>query len=319
MRRRNHILRCARATLGANGVSPREATVLWEHALRDRSKFAALVSRRAFQRVPLQYLVQTHSFAGLQLAMEQPVFIPRPETEQLVDLAVARVRSLDDRARPLRILEVCSGSGAVAVALAHQLRALRVHDVHITAIDANPQAVALGARNAQRCLGRADALGLLSFEAADIFVWLAQCERAFDLVVCNPPYIAAEDIHTLEPEVRLHESHIALDGDNVCANAIGEPSAAAPLLAGPVPPGLRFTLALLEALTHNRCLKQGALVLLELGQYQPQLLRDAVDGRSSSPAKGDAVEAHTLRWVGAYSDFNGIERFAELALDHKSL
>lgn len=140
--------------------------------------FAALVARREAGE-PLAYLVGRKEFLGLDLAVSPAVLVPRPETELLVELAQARVESL---AAPA-ILDLGTGSGAVALGLAHLLPEAR-----ITAVDASAEALDMARHNAER-------LGLaVRFVLSDWYAELPAAER-FDLIVSNPPYIEAGDPH----------------------------------------------------------------------------------------------------------------------------
>ena len=140
--------------------------------------FAALVARREAGE-PLAYLVGSKEFLGLDLAVSPAVLVPRPETELLVELAQARAENL---IAPV-ILDLGTGSGAVALGLAHLLPEAR-----ITAVDASAEALAMARHNAER-------LGLaVHCVLSDWYAALPAAER-FDLIVSNPPYIEAGDPH----------------------------------------------------------------------------------------------------------------------------
>ena len=151
-----------------------------------------LVARRA-KREPLQYLLGSQEFAGLEFAVTPAVLIPRHDTEVLLTEAL--------RVAPgaAAVLDVGTGSGCLAVALARQLPRARV-----AAIDLSAEALAVARRNGERngvevefCCG-----SLLAPVAG----------RKFDLIVSNPPYIPTPDLATLQPEVREFEPLLALDG-----------------------------------------------------------------------------------------------------------
>lgn len=151
------------------------------------------VGRRA-RREPLQYILGRVEFWSLSFAVNPAVLIPRPDTEILVEEALKRASA--DAA----ILDVGTGSGAIAVALAHELPAAAVEGV-----DISPGALKVAAENARR--NGVD--GRLRLAEAD----LARLpEGLFDLIVSNPPYIARGELAELMPEVRDFEPHMALDG-----------------------------------------------------------------------------------------------------------
>ena len=155
--------------------------------------FRERVGRRA-RREPLQYILGRSEFWSLPFRVGPAVLVPRPDTEVLVEEALAR-------AVPAAcILDVGTGSGAIAVALAHELPAAR-----LTAVDISSEALAIAAENA-RTNGVAERI---DFATADLHVLP---EGTFDLVVANPPYIPAADLAELMPEVRDYEPQLALHG-----------------------------------------------------------------------------------------------------------
>lgn len=153
--------------------------------------FEALVARAAANE-PLAYLLGRREFYGLSFAVTPHVLVPRPETELLVDLARAR--------KPTRVLDVGTGSGCIAVALA-------VHLPHatITALDLSPAALAVAASNAA-AHGVSDRL---QFVPSDLLAALPPAPR-FDLLCANLPYIDTAELSTLP--VAAHEPALALDG-----------------------------------------------------------------------------------------------------------
>lgn len=161
----------------------------------------ALIDRALKQRaagVPLQYVIGRWEFCGFEIALERGVLIPRPETEELVEAVLGRV-PLDARGNAL---DLGTGTGAIAIALASARPGLS-----FTAWDLDPRAVRLARRNA-RLSGLASRIRVVE---ADLRT--ARIEPgSLALLVSNPPYIPSKDIPGLDASVRLHESHLALDG-----------------------------------------------------------------------------------------------------------
>jgi release factor glutamine methyltransferase len=150
-------------------------------------RFGELVRRR-LRREPLAYIVGTKGFRRIELAVDSRVLVPRPETELLVEVALER--------RPGRVLDVGTGSGAIALALADELPA-----AEIVATDTSPAALEVARANAER-LGLA---GRVRFEPGTI-----PAGQGFDLVLANLPYVAERDWAGLEPEVTKWEPREAL-------------------------------------------------------------------------------------------------------------
>ena len=159
----------------------------------------ALVQRRA-KREPLQHLVGSTSFGGLEISVNPAALIPRPETETLAELAAA---ALSRCAAPApSVLDFGTGTGCLAIALATHCKSAQVH-----ALDISDAALALARTNAQRH-GLAERI---TFHLGDGFGALP-AELRFDLLVSNPPYIPTAEIATLQAEVRDFDPHAALDG-----------------------------------------------------------------------------------------------------------
>jgi release factor glutamine methyltransferase len=186
------------------------------------TQYAALLQRRLTGE-PIQYITGTCEFFGLPFRVTRDVLIPRPETEHLVESALKIVGApsmtrtlghgwdtnlypqssgapdLDSETWEGSILDIGTGSGAIAIALAHHLPHTR-----ITATDLSPAALALARENAQRN----QVVERIRFLHGDLLAPVAG-ER-FNLIVSNPPYVPASDRDTLAPEVRDHEPHAAL-------------------------------------------------------------------------------------------------------------
>jgi release factor glutamine methyltransferase len=191
-------------------IPPAEARLLLGHLLQraaawleahrdetltpaDAERFAALVARRAAGE-PVAYLLGAREFFGRDFAVTPDVLIPRPETELLVDIAVEKVGAHGT----VSILDLGTGSGCLAVTLALELPQARV-----TAVDVSPAALAVARGNAARLGARVE------FAASD---WFAALRPArFDLIVANPPYIAAGDPHLAQGDLRFEPAGALTD------------------------------------------------------------------------------------------------------------
>ncbi|HET8814744.1 MAG TPA: peptide chain release factor N(5)-glutamine methyltransferase [Solirubrobacterales bacterium] len=148
--------------------------------------------RRRLRREPVAYILGRKGFRRIELEVDPRVLIPRPETELLVDLAL--------ELRPASVLDVGTGSGAIALAVADELP-----DCAVTATDTSPAALEVARANAGR-LGLADRVGF--FEGT--LPPAAEIERGYDLILVNLPYVAERDWPTLQPEVTQWEPREAL-------------------------------------------------------------------------------------------------------------
>ena len=154
--------------------------------------------RRRAAREPMQYLLGTQEFRGLEMAVTPDVLIPRTETELLVEEAL---RAVADRDEPV-IADVGTGSGCIAVALARAQR-----DATVYALDISAPALAVARWNATR-YGARDRIRFIQADLLEAF-----CNAAagvFDVIVSNPPYIPLQDVEGLQPEVARHEPRVAL-------------------------------------------------------------------------------------------------------------
>ena len=156
--------------------------------------FNALIQQR-LRGVPVQYITGEQEFFGLPFHVTPDVLIPRPETEHLVESAIARLQHIPAP----HIVDVGTGSGAIAVALAHSLMT-----AEIVALDISPAALAVAAQNAQLN----HVANRIRFVESDLLAAVA--DETFDAIVSNPPYIAFSERPTLPVEVREHEPAQAL-------------------------------------------------------------------------------------------------------------
>lgn len=184
-----HVLNCKRIDL----------IVRYDELPTDAEKaaFRELVKKR-LDRTPTAYLVGVRDFYLLPFEVTPAVLIPRPDTEALVDAAIDFLKK-----RPGgTALDVGTGSGCVAISLAHAVKAAGV-----TAVDVSPDALAVARRNA----ARHNVADRVTFVGGNLFAPLP-AGATFDLIVSNPPYIPPAEIETLMPEVKDHEPRVALDG-----------------------------------------------------------------------------------------------------------
>jgi release factor glutamine methyltransferase len=167
-------------------------------------KIRPLVKRRG-NREPLQYVLGETEFSGLKLKVDRRALIPRPETERFIELLTERLT-----VPPARILDLGTGSGAIALALAKAWP-----EAAVTAVDLSEEALALARENAEAC-GLASRVRLL---AGDWFSGLAAGER-FELIVANPPYLSDEETRAAQPEVKDFEPTMALSAGSNGAAAL---------------------------------------------------------------------------------------------------
>lgn len=173
------------------------------------ARLRGLVQRRG-KREPLQHILGTANFAGLELKVTGEVLIPRPETELLAEQAVEFLKERHktmpgtdgDGSSAPAVLDIGTGSGCLPVYVTHRLPGAKAWTV-----DVSPAALAIARENA----GRHGVADRVHFLHGDAFAALDPDLR-FDLIVSNPPYIPSADIETLDPEVRDHDPRLALDG-----------------------------------------------------------------------------------------------------------
>ena len=226
-----HALGLSRVNLLANTTEPIEE--------RAEQRFLDLLDKRRRRRVPAAYLTGHREFYDLDLCVGPGVLIPRPETEHVVEevLRLGRARLADHTA--LTVIDVGTGSGAIALAVSKHQPAARV-----LAADISAGALAVADFNAKRLR----LAGRITFLQGDL---LEHVHEPVDIIAANLPYIASGDIAGLQPEVRDHEPRAALDGG---------------------PDGLRLIARLLaQAPAHLRD-GHGAIVL-EIGAGQADELR----------------------------------------------
>lgn len=251
----------ARRLLAQAGIETAEQEALWivehvlhlstHHVVTDRDRLLSssellaargLIKRRV-GREPLQYILGTQEFCGLEFTVNPSVLIPRPETQLLVEYVTQRIRA----DQPATIVDVCTGSGCIAVSIAR----VRPH-ARVIATDLSGPALNVARQNAIR-LGVSERITWLE---GDLLGPLAEqkLEGQVDVIVSNPPYIPELDWATLQPEVKLFEPRSAL-------------------VAGPQGTELHERL-LWEA---SRYLSLGGAVIMEIGAGQARAMRRIVE------------------------------------------
>ena len=158
-----------------------------------------LVKRRA-DREPLQHIVGTASFCGLEMKVNRHVLVPRPETELLAERASEFLSTLNSQ--PSTVLDLGTGTGCLPIYLA-----VKHPTAHVSTVDISPDALAVARENA----AAHQVTDRVEFLLGDLFAPVPAGSQ-FDLIVSNPPYIASEEIATLQPEVRDFDPRLALDG-----------------------------------------------------------------------------------------------------------
>lgn len=167
----------------------------------DQEQFQKLLERRA-AREPLAYITGNKEFWSLDFIVTPAVLIPRPETELLVDLALDCARELPSRQR-IKILDIGTGSGAIAVSLAKH-----VPESEVWAVDISAASLRVAEANAKRH----NVAERIRFLQGDLLDAMDQIGATFDLILSNPPYVRSAELAGLAPEIRDWEPRTALDG-----------------------------------------------------------------------------------------------------------
>lgn len=159
-------------------------------------KYRSMIEKRS-RRIPLQQIIGSCEFMGMDFYVNEHVLIPRQDTETLVESVLK-----DYKGRNPRIIDMCTGSGCIAISLA----GIGGFDC-VTAVDVSKEALKVAEKNAENLLGR----DRITFVESDLFSSLEE-QKTFDVIVSNPPYIPTKVIEGLQPEVRDFEPVLALDG-----------------------------------------------------------------------------------------------------------
>ena len=211
------------------------------------SAYAEDIERRA-KREPLQHILGNQEFMGLEFFVNRHVLIPRQDTETLVETVLNSHKETQ-----LSVLDMCTGSGCIAVSLA-KLGGYQ----HVEAADISVEALKVAEKNADSILGE----GAVRFRHSDLFGAFDPERDRFDLIVSNPPYIPSEVIEGLEPEVRDFEPRNALDGTE---------------------DGLFFYRKLAEEC--GRFLKKNGAVYFEIGHDQGEAVANLLDAHGFKDTK----------------------------------
>ncbi len=223
----------------------------------ERAQFREIIKKRR-SGVPRQYLTGEVQFYGLRFRVRDDVFIPRPETEELLEKALGLV----ERDRDLACLDLGTGSGVIAVSLAKYLPRVKV-----TAVDLSADAVQLAQENAElnEVTDRVDVI------RSD---WFERVPGKFDLIVSNPPYIPEEKMNHLPDEVREHEPHSALNGGKG---------------------GLEEIAKLVQGLKEH--MHAGGSALFEIGDGQGTMVRDQMKDAGFADIRVERDFAEKERYV----------------------
>lgn len=155
------------------------------------------ILKRLLEHEPIQYIIGETRFHGMHLKVTPDVLIPRPETDELVDLVIDEFQHRSD----LKVLDIGTGSGCIAIALARNLKFSKV-----TAIDFSAKALKVARENAEALKTK------ITFIHADINNWNSL--TSYDIIISNPPYIESREALEMEPNVLLYEPHCALFVDD---------------------------------------------------------------------------------------------------------
>jgi release factor glutamine methyltransferase len=254
------------ASFRANGIDTPEldARLLIGHALSldharlaasdrrllgaDETNAIAALAERRLAHEPVARIIGFKEFWSLRFRIDEATLVPRPETETVVEAALAAIGSGEPRSRDLRLLDIGTGSGAILLALLTELP-----NAFGIGSDVSLPALAVACDNARRF-----GLSRAAFVACNMAAALC---GPFDLIVSNPPYIASGDIAALAPDVRLFDPNLALDGGADGLDAYREIAADAPSL-----------------------LKPGGFLIVELGVGQAEKVAALFAGGGLAPA-----------------------------------
>lgn len=192
------------------GVSRQDLFLEPEKSISEEQaqKYFEAISERS-EHIPLQYITGRQQFMDFGFIVNEDVLIPRPETELLVEKVTSYIKE-----RYVKVLDMCTGSGCIAVSIDRMCA-----NADVTAVDISEKALKVAEENNVNNQGR------VTFVQSDLF---ENINETYDIIVSNPPYIPTSDIDTLMEEVRIHEPRLALDGSadglkfyrEICTNAV---------------------------------------------------------------------------------------------------
>ncbi|XP_060078491.1 MTRF1L release factor glutamine methyltransferase-like [Ylistrum balloti] len=247
-----------------------EDLVLHENQI---TRIADMCSKR-YKRMPVQYIIEEWDFHDLTLKMRPPVFIPRPETEELAQLAYNDIKENQTISKSTRILELGSGSGAISVYLLNKLP-----QTEVVAVDRSSEACSLTKENAKFTGVQSRLTTLLMDYSRPESGPTLRSHGLFDLVIANPPYICTDEVKEMETELTRYEDPYAFDGGK---------------------DGLDYVRIIMSMST--QLLKPNSSLWLEVGLGHCDAIRSEV---SKQPI-------HGLRFCSAYADFTNRDRFCVL-------
>jgi release factor glutamine methyltransferase len=269
---------------GVERVGPRDARLFLSHIFGcraselhlhtentlddfDISLYFSFLERRLADE-PLQYIIGQWDFFGLTFFTDKRALIPRQETELLVERAMEFIKSRNEK--NFRVLDVCTGSGCIALAIANEAAKIICDtNFEIFAADISDDALALAKKNAEH-LAKQEEISRVKFVQSDLLgAFENSSENFFDLIISNPPYILSGEMSTLPPDVRNHEPHLALNGGT---------------------DGLDFYRRLIPQ--SKNALREGGALFLEIGP----------------PSVTDLMHAAGFKNVNLFNDYAGIER-----------
>ena len=166
------------------------------------NKLQSLTEQRS-QRIPLQHLIGMVGFYGLEIEVSPSALIPRPETELLVETVLKTIQKNQAHHAPTKLLDLATGTGCIALALAKALPSAQVWGLDISKV-----ALELARKNAVH----ADMESRVTWIESDLWKSIEDPTLQWDYIISNPPYIPSHEINELEPEVRDHDPILALDG-----------------------------------------------------------------------------------------------------------
>ena len=251
------------------------------------AKLKIYVEKRS-ENMPVQYILGNWDFYGLTIECQEPVLIPRPETEELVErILLAKV--IPDGGR---ILDIGAGTGAIGVTLLHHLPGSTCE-----ALDINEVAVTLANRNAASILGDNEAMkryqcSLTSFEdyAASSISAGGGGGGGFDVIVSNPPYIPSDEMEVLMPEVKDYEDHRALHGGDDGLDLVRHILRQGPALLRPDGPRELW---------------------MEVARRHPKAIQELVEQEK----EGDTAHGPRFKFLEGINDLSGNPRFVRLGVE----